>query len=99
MKFGSSPVKEPILTKCRKCGVMHGMGVLDTTTQVHTPIDVCYDCLWKNNMCYSPPDPVEINTENAEKVMREAQDRLVRDMMISSGVPPFTDLTSNQPTQ
>ena len=44
------PKEDPIIAgpspPCRKCGKSHGTGLLDTRTNVHTPIDLCYDCLW-----------------------------------------------------
>jgi hypothetical protein len=30
---------------CKKCGKSHGMGILDTQTGIHTPIDICKDCM------------------------------------------------------
>lgn len=53
-------MREKVLTKCRKCGVMHGMGIWDREKDTHTPIDLYYDCLWKNNMVYEAPPQVII---------------------------------------
>ena len=101
--FSSSPVKDAYfqlvtLTKCRKCGVDHGMGILDTVTHVHTPIDLCYDCLWSNAFTYHPPTQQVVIEENADwgEMLRKAQDRIIRNMIISSASPSLTDLTSNQ---
>ena len=80
---------EPMVCECRKCGVQHGMGILDTVTQVHTPIDLCYDCLWKDGFTYRPPEQVVID-ENVDfgKVLQEAQDKIIRDMITSSACDP-----------
>lgn len=33
---------------CKECGKSHGMGIENTLTGDITPIDLCYDCLWKD---------------------------------------------------
>jgi hypothetical protein len=35
-------------SKCKKCGVLHGMGIEDTSTGSFEPIDLCYDCIFKD---------------------------------------------------
>ncbi len=79
------------MNTCRKCGVEHGTGILDTVTQVNIAIDICYDCLWENKMVYTPDDPVYIAADHATTEMREAQDRRVRYMMICSASVPFVE--------
>lgn len=37
-----------IYPPCRICGASHKMGVENTTTGEITPIDICYECLWKD---------------------------------------------------
>lgn len=53
------------LTKCRKCGADHGMGVVDIVTKIHTPIDLCLDCLWKDGYTHQPLIEQLVIDENA----------------------------------
>jgi hypothetical protein len=34
---------------CKYCGAEHGMGIEHVESGKITPIDICYDCLWKKD--------------------------------------------------
>lgn len=88
------------MTTCRKCGVMHGMGILDTITNIHTPIDHCYDCLWENGYTHKPITEQIVIDEHADygQLLREVQVNLIRQMLISSASTPVVpDILPQEP--
>jgi len=45
--FDEEPTINGPYLPCKKCGKDHKLGILDVATNVHTPIDICYKCLWE----------------------------------------------------
>jgi hypothetical protein len=60
-------INDPPLAKCKKCGVMHGMGMLNTETGIHTPMDLCKKCLWEG-VKFIPPDFTKLENDPLKKL-------------------------------
>jgi len=79
------------MTKCTSCGKEHGMVIEDMSTGETTPIDWCKECFFTKGYIYTPiEEQVEINSfEDWGKSLREAEDRIIRDMIMSSACAPL----------
>jgi hypothetical protein len=64
------------------------MGILDTVTQVHTPIDLCYDCIFSGCRYEPITTQIDIDEKDWGEALRKAQDRIIRDMLNATAVPP-----------
>ncbi len=63
-------------SKCKECGKLHGMGIQDMTTGSFEPIDLCYDCIFKNCR-YEPIEEQIVLKDSAELIT----DREMRNQM------------------
>ncbi len=76
--------QEIIYPPCKKCGDSHGMGIEEMSTGKIEPMDICYNCLW-NPLEFKPiNEQVKLDVENMKENLKNLEDRLIKDLIISS---------------
>lgn len=69
------------MTKCKSCGIEHRLVLEDMTTHETIPIDWCRECLFTQGYTYKQPEEIVIDGSlGFDKLLKEAEDRIIRDM-------------------